>query len=67
MERAATLDDDGRTRLRRELLRFVYSSITLPEFNAVENVVLPQRFAGRRKLRGTSAAIVGCAWTLGAT
>ena len=42
-EEAADLDDDGRTRLRRELLGFVYQfHHLLPEFNAVENVVLPQ-------------------------
>jgi lipoprotein-releasing system ATP-binding protein len=46
-EEAATLDDDGRTRLRRELLGFVYQfHHLLPEFNAVENVVLPQLVSG---------------------
>src|SRR5689334_12012559 len=42
-EEASKLDDEGRTRLRRELLGFVYQfHHLLPEFNAVENVVLPQ-------------------------
>ena len=42
-EEAAALDDEGRTRLRRDLLGFVYQfHHLLPEFNAVENVVLPQ-------------------------
>jgi len=42
-EEASQLDDDGRTRLRRDLLGFVYQfHHLLPEFNAVENVVLPQ-------------------------
>ena len=46
-EEAATLDDDGRTRLRRDLLGFVYQfHHLLPEFNAVENVVLPQLVHG---------------------
>ena len=46
-EEAASLDDDGRTRLRREMLGFVYQfHHLLPEFNAVENVVLPQLVFG---------------------
>jgi len=46
-EEASELDDDGRTRLRRELLGFVYQfHHLLPEFNAVENVVLPQLVLG---------------------
>jgi lipoprotein-releasing system ATP-binding protein len=46
-EEASKLDDDGRTRLRRDLLGFVYQfHHLLPEFNAVENVVLPQLVRG---------------------
>ena len=46
-EEAAELDDDGRTRLRRDLLGFVYQfHHLLPEFNAVENVILPQLVQG---------------------
>jgi lipoprotein-releasing system ATP-binding protein len=46
-EEASELDDEGRTRLRRELLGFVYQfHHLLPEFNAVENVVLPQLVRG---------------------
>jgi lipoprotein-releasing system ATP-binding protein len=46
-EEAAQLDDEGRTRLRREVLGFVYQfHHLLPEFNAVENVVLPQLVRG---------------------
>jgi lipoprotein-releasing system ATP-binding protein len=44
---ASELDDEGRTRLRREMLGFVYQfHHLLPEFNALENVVLPQLVRG---------------------
>jgi lipoprotein-releasing system ATP-binding protein len=44
---ASELDDEGRTRLRRELLGFVYQfHHLLPEFNARENVILPQLVRG---------------------
>ncbi|SMF60669.1 ABC transporter ATP-binding protein [Allosphingosinicella indica] len=46
-EEAARLDNDGRTRLRRDALGFVYQfHHLLPDFNAVENVVLPQLIHG---------------------
>ena len=46
-QEASALDDDGRTRLRRELLGFVYQfHHLLPEFNARENVILPQLVLG---------------------
>ncbi|MEO8453942.1 MAG: ABC transporter ATP-binding protein [Sphingomicrobium sp.] len=46
-QEAAELDDEGRTRLRRELLGFVYQfHHLLPEFNARENVMLPQLVLG---------------------
>ena len=44
---ASELNDEGRTRLRREMLGFVYQfHHLLPEFNALENVVLPQLVRG---------------------
>ncbi|MDE2561698.1 MAG: ABC transporter ATP-binding protein [Sphingomonadales bacterium] len=45
---ASALPSDGRTRLRREHLGFVYQfHHLLPDFNAIENVVLPQLVAGK--------------------
>lgn len=46
-EEAAKLDNDGRTNLRRDKLGFVYQfHHLLPDFNAIENVVLPQMIKG---------------------
>ncbi|WP_294121064.1 ABC transporter ATP-binding protein [Sphingomonas sp.] len=44
---ASTLDDDGRTALRRDTLGFVYQfHHLLPDFDALENVLLPQIIHG---------------------
>ena len=49
-ERCDGLPDRRRTRLRRERLGFVYQfHHLLPEFSALENVVLPQMIAGRSR------------------
>jgi lipoprotein-releasing system ATP-binding protein len=46
-EEASKLDNDGRTRLRRDALGFVYQfHHLLPDFNALENIVLPQLIHG---------------------
>ncbi|MFL0356435.1 ABC transporter ATP-binding protein [Erythrobacter sp. GH1-10] len=46
-ERAEKLPPDQRTRLRREHLGFVYQfHHLLPDFDATENVVMPQMIAG---------------------
>jgi lipoprotein-releasing system ATP-binding protein len=46
-EEAASLDDEGRTRIRRESLGFVYQfHHLLPDFTAEENVLLPQIIRG---------------------
>jgi lipoprotein-releasing system ATP-binding protein len=45
---ASTLSADARTALRRDHLGFVYQfHHLLPDFNATENVVLPQLIAGK--------------------
>ena len=46
-QEAANLDDDGRTALRRDALGFVYQfHHLLPDFDAIENVLLPQIIHG---------------------
>jgi lipoprotein-releasing system ATP-binding protein len=46
-EAASTLNDDARTALRRSHIGFIYQfHHLLPEFSAVENVMLPQMIAG---------------------
>ncbi|MFZ1741876.1 MAG: ATP-binding cassette domain-containing protein, partial [Pontixanthobacter sp.] len=45
---ATSLPSDGRTQLRRNNLGFIYQfHHLLPDFNAVENVVLPQLVVGK--------------------
>ena len=49
-ENCAAADDDERTELRRTKLGFVYQfHHLLPEFSAVENVMLPQMIMGRTR------------------
>ena len=56
-EEAARLDNDGRTRLRRDRLGFVYQfHHLLPDFNAAENVVLPQLIRGTDPAEGRDRA-----------
>ena len=55
------LSDRGRTRLRRGHIGFVYQfHHLLPEFSAVENVMLPQMIAGtdRAEARGKADALL---------
>jgi lipoprotein-releasing system ATP-binding protein len=45
---ASALPDLDRTRIRRDTIGFVYQAHhLLPEFSALENVVMPQRIAGK--------------------
>lgn len=56
-EQAARLDNDGRTRLRRDAIGFVYQfHHLLPDFSAAENVVLPQLIAGKPRGDGEARA-----------
>jgi lipoprotein-releasing system ATP-binding protein len=54
---ASLLPDSERTRIRRDQVGFVYQAHhLLPEFDALENVVLPQMIAGKsRKDAATEA------------
>jgi lipoprotein-releasing system ATP-binding protein len=61
-QEAATLDDDGRTQLRRDALGFVYQfHHLLPDFDALENVVLPQVIHGTspEDARARAASLLG--------
>nr|WP_087575512.1 ABC transporter ATP-binding protein [Sphingomonas sp. CDS-1] len=61
-EEAAKLDNDGRTRLRRDALGFVYQfHHLLPDFNAAENVILPQviRDADMATARARAESLLG--------
>ena len=54
---AAGLDDAGRTALRRDRLGFVYQfHHLLPDFSALENVMLPQLVAGTRPAEAEARA-----------
>ena len=57
-EACSSLGDERRTALRREKLGFVYQfHHLLPEFSAVENVVIPQMIAGKSRKNARSHAL----------
>jgi lipoprotein-releasing system ATP-binding protein len=54
---ASKLDDGQRTRIRRDMIGFIYQAHhLLPEFTALENVILPQRIAGRSRAEAEANA-----------
>jgi lipoprotein-releasing system ATP-binding protein len=54
---AASLGDGERTRLRRDRIGFVYQAHhLLPEFSALENVVIPQLIAGKPRCEAEQEA-----------
>lgn len=56
-EEAAKLDSHGRTMVRRDYLGFVYQfHHLLPDFNATENVVLPQLIRDRSRTEADERA-----------
>jgi lipoprotein-releasing system ATP-binding protein len=56
-EEAAKLDSHGRTMVRRDYLGFVYQfHHLLPDFNATENVVLPQLIRDRSRAEADERA-----------
>lgn len=56
-EDASGANDEARTALRRRYMGFVYQfHYLLPEFSALENVVIPQMIAGRKKIEAEEKA-----------
>jgi len=54
---ASKLPDAERTRIRRQTIGFVYQAHhLLPEFDAAENVILPQMIAGKSKAAAAAEA-----------
>ncbi|WP_295555628.1 ABC transporter ATP-binding protein [uncultured Hyphomicrobium sp.] len=52
-----TLDDEGRTRVRRSEMGFIYQfHQLLPEFSALENVAIPQMILGLSRREGEERA-----------
>ena len=56
-EACAGIGEAARTRIRRDAIGFVYQyHHLLPEFTAIENVMLPLRIAGQTKVRARERA-----------
>ena len=62
-EPCGRLDDDARTAIRRHKVGFVYQyHHLLPEFSALENIVIPQIIAGRGKAESRARASEVLGW-----
>ncbi|OHC75483.1 MAG: ABC transporter [Rhodospirillales bacterium RIFCSPLOWO2_12_FULL_58_28] len=62
-ETASSLNDDARTRLRRHNIGFVYQyHHLLPEFTALENIMIPQIIAGISRSEATMRAAEMLEW-----
>lgn len=48
-QNVSRLNDNGRTKIRRDTMGFVYQAhLLLPDFSALENVMMPQLIAGKK-------------------
>ncbi len=62
-ESSRIFDDDARTRLRRHNIGFVYQyHHLLPEFSALENILIPQIIAGMDRARARARAMELLEW-----
>ncbi len=54
----SALNDEERTRIRRETIGFVYQAHhLLPEFTALENIIIPQLIGGKRRKEAELEAV----------
>ena len=62
-ESSRTFDDDTRTRMRRHNIGFVYQHHhLLPEFSALENILIPQIIAGLDRVQARARAMELLQW-----
>ncbi len=62
-ESSRIFDDDARTRLRRHNIGFVYQyHHLLPEFSALENILIPQIIAGLDRVQARARAMELLQW-----
>ena len=65
-QNCSALDDLARTRVRRVGIGFVYQfHHLLPEFTAIENVMMPQLIAGSSRAAAAARALLNCLSRLG--